>query len=426
MQEIERLRAVCDHALHHCRNFATFVERIEAQGITVALKMADDGKTLTGLVYGFENREWNAEDLGTAYTVAAMAEQGITYQPKRDRALLQRQFTAKAEAASPSAAKSKSRVVARTESDLAATVRTHLEALGVDQVEIGIRSSERSKTTHRTWSVEEAVQAVPWLQAMNATGNDIYVRPADYGSVILLDDLDPDGAELLKSQGYEPAALVEISSGKYQAWLRLPIGVVVEEAIRATAARYFAHTFGADLKSAGAHHLGFLAGFANHNPKLILANREPSQVVLRHASGQTMSKGQAVIEQADRLLDYQGALRAQKERIAVIRSWVGKEGSDHAVSKIVLSPVEDYRRQAQNLLVAHGGEVDWSRLDRRVARDMLASGHYSRDQVVQAIVQGSPNISSLKLPIVTRDAQNLVDQIEAAQVASDQGGSDGL
>jgi len=416
MQQLERLRNVCDAALENCTSFTNFVEQLEEHGVTVSVRATKTRAKISSLIYQIDGNSVRSEDLGRQYGIAGLARRGAYYDPVRDRATVERCVATKAEQDSMLGASSPAN--SQPPMDLPTTVRSQLAAFGTDPFEIGIRSSERSKTTHRTWSLEETVRAVPWLQAMNASGNDIYVRPGDYSKLILLDDLQQESVQSLNEHGFEPAAIVEISPGKYQVWLKLPRDVSVEEIIRATAARYFAHTFGADLKSAGAHHFGFLAGFSNHNPKLMLADRQPPQVMLRGWSGQMMSKGAAVVEQADRLLDYQGALKAQKERVAVIRSWVGTEWADKS-GKILLPPLEEYRREAQNLLVAQGAEVDWAKIDRRIVRDMLERGHYTREQVVQALMQGSPNISSLKPVNMERDAQNLIDESLMAKQLND-------
>jgi hypothetical protein len=64
------------------------------------------------------------------------------------------------------------------------------------------------------------MRLIPMLRARNAADYHIYVRPLDT-AYVLVDDLDADGLDALRSAGHVPAALVLTSPHSHQAWLRV-------------------------------------------------------------------------------------------------------------------------------------------------------------------------------------------------------------
>jgi hypothetical protein len=246
----------------------------------------------------------------------------------------------------------------------------------------------------RLWTPEDVVQNVAWLKRMNARGNDIYIRPAGEHGLVLLDDLTPDAIERLKGQGYNPAIVTETSRGNLQAWLKLSTDPV-DAAVRTLIARNAAREFGGDLNSADAQHYGRLAGFTNQKPQRVQESGYHPFVLLQEWGGQVMAKAREVLDQADRFLDQQAALRAQEERLTAIHTWQSSKGPQWR-RKTVLVPPEEYRRQAQNLLVRYGPDPDWSKLDWMIATSMAGAGQYNQKEIEQALVQGSPHIASRK------------------------------
>jgi len=162
-------------------------------------------------------------------------------------------------------------------------VRRQLAAMGCDRYEIAVRDPARGMLTH-TGSADEIVAGIGWLKAMNARGNDIYVRPAGSSGVILVDDLNARALKELARDGMTPAAVTETSPNNYQAWVRVSDGPLLPE-IATEAAREVAARYGGDPNSADWRQDGRLAGFTNQQPEHTRADGQQPYVRLREARG---------------------------------------------------------------------------------------------------------------------------------------------
>jgi hypothetical protein len=117
----------------------------------------------------------------------------------------------------------------------------------------------------RAWDSETLLRSIPWLRLENMRGRNIYIRPQGEHHLSLVDDLSKSAIDLMKAEGFQPAAIVETSPRNFQAWLdhgeRLPrdIGTAV--------ARALASRFEGDTKAADWRHFGRLAGFTNQKEK---------------------------------------------------------------------------------------------------------------------------------------------------------------
>jgi hypothetical protein len=124
---------------------------------------------------------------------------------------------------------------------------------------------------------------IPLLKAHNARGAHIYIRPAGEHRYTILDDLTAKSVERLSADGYEPCAVVETSTGNFQAWLKH--AEVYPAALSTLAAQTLAHRYGADLNAADWHRFGRLPGFTNPKPKYRKENGLFPYVLLRSCSG---------------------------------------------------------------------------------------------------------------------------------------------
>jgi hypothetical protein len=117
-----------------------------------------------------------------------------------------------------------------------------------------------------------------WLKRMNARGGDILVRPLAGPELRLIGTLDAAGVGKLRTQGLAPAATVETSPGRFEAWVKLsdrPLTSALREALLARV-----HL---GLNDAGLY--GRLAGFTNQKAKPDEAGRQPFSL-LHNATGQ--------------------------------------------------------------------------------------------------------------------------------------------
>src|SRR5271170_3450528 len=159
-----------------------------------------------------------------------------------------------------------------------------LEAMGCERFDIGVKRSEGTMQLREGWGAKQILKAILWLRRENLYGAHIYVRPAGIHGLSLVDDLTADAVSRMKTEGYEPAVVVETSPGNFQAWLKHGRGL--DEAAGTFAAKELARQFGGDPSSADWRHFGRLAGFTNPKPSRRLASGLQPFARLLEASGQ--------------------------------------------------------------------------------------------------------------------------------------------
>ncbi len=114
------------------------------------------------------------------------------------------------------------------------------------------------------------LERLPLLKYRNARGSHIYIRPSGEHRFTVLDDLDEASLARLSADGFVPCAVVETSSGNFQAWLRH--ATVFPNLLGTFAARTLASRYGADPSAADWRRFGRLPGFTNCKPKYRKAN----------------------------------------------------------------------------------------------------------------------------------------------------------
>lgn len=92
-------------------------------------------------------------------------------------------------------------------------INRQLGAMGCSLFEIGIRHQISGKMMDRSWSLEQVLKSVPWLQRMNAQGNDIYIRPDadEKHGLVLIDDIEGTNVDEMIEKGHKPFLTVETS-----------------------------------------------------------------------------------------------------------------------------------------------------------------------------------------------------------------------
>jgi len=73
----------------------------------------------------------------------------------------------------------------------------------------------------RMGSAAEIIEEIGRLKAMNAQGNDIYMRPAGRSGLVLVDDLSAKTLQYFDWDGLTPTAVMETRVGNHQAWIRV-------------------------------------------------------------------------------------------------------------------------------------------------------------------------------------------------------------
>jgi hypothetical protein len=179
-------------------------------------------------------------------------------------------------------------------------VEEQIQAMRVSALEVGAYKAADSDSGQqhvemliRTWDSDSLLRSVGWLRLQNLHGRNIYVRPKDEHALSLLDDLNLKAVEQMKSEGFNPAVVVETSPGNFQAWVNH--GQVLPKQFSTKAARALAEKFHGDPSSADWRHFGRLAGFTNQKPKYRGADGLHPFVKLIEASGQVYPQAQAFL-----------------------------------------------------------------------------------------------------------------------------------
>ncbi len=153
----------------------------------------------------------------------------------------------------------------------AEVVNRQIRSMCSEVFEIGLFRPESDKDASepemflRTWDKESLFRSLPWLRFQNMNGRNIFIRPKGEHQLSLIDDLKIDGIGALKTAGFNPALVVQTSSGNFQAWLNH--GVTLPKDLSTAVARALAEKFGGDTGAADWRHFGRLSGFSNRKEK---------------------------------------------------------------------------------------------------------------------------------------------------------------
>ena len=162
----------------------------------------------------------------------------------------------------------------KTTGKTAAAVQQQVAAMGSELSEVGLYNPDaeaaESIMIPRVWDAETIVTSVPWLRHQNREGRNIYIRPKGEHDLSMVDDLTADAISAMKQTGFNPAVIVETSSGNYQAWLKHSEPLTKE--LSTATARALAEKFGGDRGAADWRHFGRLAGFTNRKAKYLDAS----------------------------------------------------------------------------------------------------------------------------------------------------------
>ena len=162
-------------------------------------------------------------------------------------------------------------------------VERMLAALAASAYDLGVLSERGMLPGLANCTAQALLARIPLLKAHNARGAHIYIRPAGEHRYTVLDDLSAEAVERLSADSYEPCAVVETSTGNYQAWLKH--AEVYSAALSTFVAQTLAGRYGADPNAADWRRFGRLPGFTNCKPKNRKANGLFPYVLLQSNSG---------------------------------------------------------------------------------------------------------------------------------------------
>jgi len=162
-------------------------------------------------------------------------------------------------------------------------VERMLAALDAPAYDLGVRSERGMLPGLANHPAQTVLARIPLLKAHNARGAHIYIRPAGEHRFTVLDDLSAEAVQRLAADGYEPCAVVETSSGNFQAWLKH--SALYPATLSTFVAQTLARRYGADPNAADWRRFGRLPGFTNCKPKYRRENGFFPYVLLRSNSG---------------------------------------------------------------------------------------------------------------------------------------------
>lgn len=288
-----------------------------------------------------------------------------------------------------------------------AVVEATIKALPSDKYEVGLlRRDVPDGMMKKEYTGEQLMRAIPYLRRENANGKEVTFRPTDT-AYVLIDDLNDQAVDQMKSNGMKPALVVETSAGNLQAWLRLPKTIMSSEITMIS--RELTQQLGGDPAAVGPVRLGKLPGFTNRKPQheyerggRLLA----PFVKLREAAGVVIERGQALIswaqermaaeqkrrreraeaveraEQAAALSEVKGRYEAERQRVIERRRTAGKSLDESAIDFTTCAQLLKKGEHQADLI-----EILQSQSDRKVD-----AADYARRTVEQAakseIVQG--------------------------------------
>lgn len=255
-----------------------------------------------------------------------------------------------------------------------------LGGMGCERYDIGIRDAKTGKMMHREWTEAEVIKNASWLKRMNATGNDVYVRPAEQErhGLVLADDLSADAIERMKADGLEPAVVVETSPDNFQAWVK--VGEQTTAETRKSIARGLVSAYGADPGSADGRHYGRLAGLTNQKPEHALGGRQP-WVLCRESRGTGATRGRTVLTETEQAIARESDTQ---ERIRDIESSPTRRRGN---------ALGMYKSEMRGLLKRFG--KDLSKCDYIAAMKLASAGH-SVEDIATAMRIASPELASRK------------------------------
>ena len=239
------------------------------------------------------------------------------------------------------------------------------------------------------------MQSIDWLKRINARGSGVHIRPAGEHGLVLVGGLKAEAIERMKQDGFTPAATIEVSPGRYEAWIKLKDakdGVLTAE-VRSAAAAGLARNYGGDPPSpggVGSQPFGRLAGFTNPDAEHGPDRQEGLQpyVLARDCNGQVAAAAPAYLVTIEQALDAVAARQERTRRLEAIGVATARVGGH--------DPLGEYRRQAQQLIVKYGAGADLARMDWMIAVDMATTGRFTQQDIERGIARGTPNVQSRK------------------------------
>lgn len=277
---------------------------------------------------------------------------------------------------------------------IVADLKALVDVFGASQVRLACFDPDvRGKIWERICA---AANAFHWATSMSQRNTHnhwgCYVTPIGEHAMVLVDDLDMPAIELMKADGFRPAATVQTSWDSYQVWIKLSLQPVPPE-VRFAVASYLAFKYGGDQKCLGNNHLGRTARHVNYKVKHFRpANSEKQQ----HPWTRLVSATGEVAPAAAKLMAELATLVAApvgRRTSLDFGSGAQWDSSPPLPGRLDAELDEVYPRlvagRAGSCVDSLTGRADRSLVDWRVCIDLLKTGDYGRVALKAAVVQHS-------------------------------------
>lgn len=249
---------------------------------------------------------------------------------------------------------------------------------------------EAAGIAEKFWTPDEVKDVIYQLMAKNAQGYDIYITAiSDDKHFIVVDDLTADKLAELQRAGFEPALVQSSSENNSQAVITIAKQKADggEQALANKIVRRLNEKYG-DPKFTGVIHPFRMAGFSNKKPSknnyvtaIDLALRRnciTSTVIMQKLREDARIKQQAVRDKETR--------QERSSRLAEV------EGQGQIMGDAVTLAYRREVKKVVGLSRQKGWELDWSRVDFAVTKELLKEG-YKPELIEKAIVEASPGLA---------------------------------
>lgn len=270
----------------------------------------------------------------------------------------------------------------------------------------------KSKDGEIFYTASQVENMIPQLRRHNALGFDIYVTPIDPNyHYFVVDDVDSNKFNELKNTAFKPCLIQKSSDNNNQFIIKVSKKEHEGENTLANAMVEKLNKDYGDPKFTGVSHPFRMAGFSNkkeNKNNFITKVVYAANVVCTFASGlldKARTNWTIKVEKRREELQKQRAEHTKSKRLLDIEQQPNKV-YDH-----ITAFKNEWRKQL-GLAKANNWPLDYSRIDFRVTKELY--GRYTEKQLIEAILEASPNISERhhgEIAYATRTAQNAIQEV---------------
>ncbi len=256
----------------------------------------------------------------------------------------------------------------RTES----TVRNMLGAIEAPLYDVGVLSDRGMLPGLDGIPATAVLERLPLLKYRNARGSHIYIRPSGEHRFTVLDDLEEGSLARLSADGFHPCAVVETSTGNFQAWLKHAF--VLPKLLGTFAAQTLASRYGADPSAADWRRFGRLPGFTNCKPKYRKPDGHFPFVRLKSHTGDQYPTAEAFQQEITKLYRAREQEREARRQLASISPRRGPR-STPSLERFRTSAKYQDRPAAADIafcVAAFASDMEEARIERALEDDYLS------------------------------------------------------